>query len=209
MTLFESLRNKDDGASQDACPTCSAPVHTKATTNTGGHRYRLECSACSWTLPLERPLAAPQDDAALVTDGGMTTTPTDGGAPQSAQEILDTLYHDDSVAAIADQIQTHDADPSPTDALRTLALSQDRLCLVFEHDCGTEYVKLADGWQHLEAVLRRDRDGQTITSTLEVSDLEHRMNKLEDVGLVQDRDHESIDEIDVDAPRKAATGGDK
>ena len=218
MTLFESPRNKDDGVSQDACPTCSAPVDTKATTDASGHRYRLECESCSWALPIERPLPAPMDDAVLVTDGGMTTEEVADGGPKSAQEILDELYHDDSVAAIADQVRTGTADPSPRDALRTLALAEDRLCLVFEHDCGLEYVFLADGWEHFEARLRRDRDGETIDTTLRQSDLQHRLDKLADVEMVgaadvarpsKDCDHESIDEIDVEVPRKAATGGEE
>ena len=184
MTTFETRRNKDDGVSHDACPTCSALVHTKATTDASGHNYRLECPNCSWTLPLERPLTATQDDAVLMTDGGVTADASTDGGPQSAQEILDELYHDDSVAAIADHVRTGTADPTPRDALRTLALAEDRLCLIFEHDCGTEYVWLADGWQSFEARLKRDRDGETIDTTLRQSDLAHRLDTLAAVELV-------------------------
>ena len=208
--------NSDDG-SHDTCPTCGARVDQKARTDATGHEYRLECTSCPWTLPIERPHEL-RDDARLIADGGTTTgTPTDGG-PQSAQEILDEYYHEDSVARIADQVRTGTANPTSRDALRTLALADDRLCLVFEHDCGLEYVFLADGWEHFEARLRRDRDGETIDTTLRQSDLEHRLDKLADVELVgaadvarpsKDPDHESIDEIDVEAPRKAATGGDE
>ena len=217
MHDLDSTPYNSDDEPQDACPTCSAPVETKATTDASSHRYRLECPNCGWTLPIERPLTVSKDDAVLVPDGGTTTKATTDGGPQSAQEILDELYHDDSVAAIADQVRTGAADPSPRDAIRTLALAEDRLCLVFKHDCGLEYVFLADGWENFEARLRRNRDGETIDTTLRQSDLEHRLDKLADVELVgaadvarpsQDSDHESIDEIDVEVPRKAATGGE-
>jgi len=109
---------------------------------------------------------------------------TGDAGPQSAREILDELHSDDSVARVAAQIETGDGDASGDDILRTLALAEDRLCLIFEHDCGHEYVWLTDGWQGFDARLRRDRDGAIITTTLSVGDLEHRLAKLADVALV-------------------------
>lgn len=178
MIAFESDLYKTDDESHDVCPTCGARVRT--TTPPGRPAYRKTCPHCSWSVDLD---TAP-DSGRLVTDGGTTATePADGG-PQSAQDILDELYHDDSVAAVADAIAGGDERPSPTDCLRTLALAEDQLCLVFDHDCGVEYVWLADGWQHFDARLHRTEDGATIDVQLRPTDLEHRLDALVDVALV-------------------------
>lgn len=182
MTTFQPIEHKDDG-SNDVCPTCGGRVDTKATAGVNGHDYRLECQSCSWTLPLERPPTA-RDEARLVTDGGTRTkTPTDGG-PQSAREILDELHSDESVARVAEHIQTGDGNPTAKDVLRTLALAKDRLALVVSHRTGTEYITLAEGWEGFVAVQHRDRDNQTLEPiTLDQDDLEYRLGSSIDVCL--------------------------
>lgn len=183
IRLDSSVYNSDD-ESHDACPTCGGRVETKAKTDASGHTYRLTCRSCAWGVPLSEPPTATTDDAVLVTDGGMRAAGTNDGGPQTAQDILDDLYRIDCVARVADYIQTGNAFPSPVDVRRTLAYADDRLCLIFEHDCGLEYVWLADGWQHFDARMRRDRDGATIDATLSLDDLEHRLSKLAGVELV-------------------------
>ena len=189
MRDLDSRPYNSDDEPHDACPTCSAPVQTKATTDAGGHHYRLECESCSWTLPIERPLTATQDDAVLVTDGGVTADASSDGGPQSAQEILDELHHDESVARVAKYIKTGNGRPNPMDVLRTLALAEDRLCITVEHRTGTEYIWLADGWRHFVARHDRDRDEQTVEGIpIGLDDLEKRLERPIDVEIVGSTD---------------------
>lgn len=103
------------------------------------------------------------------------TTPADG--PQSARDILDELHSHDAVARLAAQIKTGDAGLSGMDVIKSLAFADDRLCLTIEHDAGTEYVWLTDGWQRVVAQLYRERDTTAVDPiVLEPADLERRLS---------------------------------
>lgn len=113
--------------------------------------------------------------------------PNDGG-PQSAREILDELHSDESVARVAEHIQTGDANPSGMDVLRTLALAEDRLCLTVGHDSGTEYLWLADGWTRFVAMKARPNGDVLGPIPLTTDELEYRLKKPIDVALVGSTD---------------------
>ncbi len=184
MTVFKPTANKDDGETHDTCPTCNGRVHTKATCDATGHDYRLECESCPWTVPLERPpTPTTRDDAVILADGGTTVDTTTDGGPQSAQEILDELYHVDSVARVADQIKTGDANPTGADIRKTLRLAGDRLCLTVDFRTGMEYIWLADGWAGLIAKKVRPNGDVLGPIVLSADDLERRLAKPIDVEL--------------------------
>ena len=174
-----------DGESFDACPTCGARVHTKATTTSASHQYRLECSSCSWDLPVERP-PVDSTDAELVTDGGTATKSSSDGGPESAREILDKLHSDESVARVAKYVETGDCNITATDLLRTLTLAEDRLCFEIEHDRLTEYVWLDADWRAFVARSVRKRDGEAIGPVLmSRRDMSDRLSKPINVRLVE------------------------
>lgn len=178
MIQLDRPAYNSDGGSHDVCPTCGAPVRTTTPADADA-TYRLSCTHCSWRVDLE-----PSPARRVVTDGGTRAT-TSRDEPKSARDVLDELHYDDSAARVAEQIETGDCpELTPTDILRTLALAEDRLCMIFEHDTGTEYVWLADGWRRLDARLLRDRDGGTIDVTMGPDDLTKRLDRLEDVELV-------------------------
>ncbi len=183
MTQLDSTLYKTDGESRDVCPTCGGHAETKAQTDATGHSYTLECRTCSWSVPLTRPPEPTHDDAVLMTDGGTTTADTTECGPQSAQDILDELHTDDSVARVAKAIATGDR-CSADDVLRTLALAEDRLCLTVEFRTGVEYVWLADGWDRLVAKKARPNGDVLGPIELTADDLEYRLEKPIDIELV-------------------------
>lgn len=188
MTVYKPTPNKYDGESQDTCPTCGGRAETKATTDASGHTYRLTCRSCPWSVPLSEPPTATTDDAVLVTDGGTRAAGTNDGGPQTAQDILDELHSDESVARVAEHIQTGDADPTPTDVLRTFALAEDRLCLTVAFRTGTEYIWLADGWTSFVALKARPNGDVLGPITLTTDELAYRLSKPIGVELVGETD---------------------